>query len=78
MSESVGVRYSYLSQQFCDYGHLWNELRKFVSASDFTSEKKLVSLTYEKKIVLAVYLQRQASNDSNSLKDAPSLQFAAL
>jgi len=37
----MGVRYSYLSQQFEDCPELWDELKKFVKTGDFTLGKPL-------------------------------------
>lgn len=37
----MGVRYSYLSQQFEDCPDLWDELKKFVKTGDFTLGKPL-------------------------------------
>ena len=38
----MGVRYSYLAQQFADADDLWNELKEFVKTGDFTLGKPLV------------------------------------
>ena len=38
----MGVRYSYLAQQFADVDDLWNELKEFVKTGDFTLGKPLI------------------------------------
>ena len=38
----MGVRYSYLNEQFEDCEELWVELREFVKTGDFTLGKPLV------------------------------------
>ena len=66
----MGVRYSYLSQQFEDCPELWDELKKFVKTGDFTLGKPLIEFEHNFSSLIGTKFAIGVNSGTDAIKIA--------